>query len=92
MEKMNTLEDCKMKGNQFYKEGMLGEAIQAYTEGIEKDPDCRDTRTVAALYYNRSAAYRKKGEFHQALEDVNLSLALHPKWTKALYRRGMLLM
>merc|ERR1712241_1526505 len=60
--------------------------------GIEKDPDCLDTRTVATLYYNRSAAHRKTGEFEQALEDTNTSLALHPKWCKALYRRGVLLL
>lgn len=28
----------------------------------------------------------------EALDDVNLSLALHPKWCKALYRRAMLLL
>jgi len=91
-ETMNSLEDIKAKGNAFYKEGKLNEAIQFYTIGIDKDPECLDTRTIATLHYNRSAAYRKKGDFERALQDVDTSLALHPKWAKALYRRGILLL
>jgi len=91
-ETMNELEDLKVKGNAQYKEGNLNEAIRLYTLGLEKDPACTDTRTCATLYYNRSAAQRRKGEFDQALEDANMSLVLHPKWCKALYRRGILLL
>merc|ERR1719379_2395988 len=89
---MNTLEDIKARGNAFYKEGRLNEAIQQYSLGIEQDPECQDTLNVSTLHYNRAAAYRKKGEFEKALEDTNLSLALRPKWAKALYRRGILLL
>jgi len=92
VETISEIENLKAKGNAFYKEGKLAEAIAMYTQGIERDPDCVDTRAVATLYYNRSAAYRKKGEFEQALEDVNTSLALNPRWAKALYRRGILLL
>jgi len=92
VETMTTLDELKVRGNAYYKDGKLNEAIQAYTEGIERDPECQDTLTVSTLYYNRSAAYRKKGEFQRALQDANTSLALHPKWAKALYRRGILLL
>mmetsp|Transcript_110852 Transcript_110852/g.357823 ORF Transcript_110852/g.357823 Transcript_110852/m.357823 type:complete len:619 (+) Transcript_110852:69-1925(+) len=92
VETINSLDDLKVKGNTFYKEGKLNEAIHMYTMGIDQDPACLDTRTVATLHYNRSAAHRKKGEFEKALDDVDTSLALHPKWCKALYRRGVLLL
>eukprot|EP00913_Durusdinium_trenchii_P031247 g29256.t1 len=84
--------ELKQRANDLYKNGSLDEAIQLYSAAINRDPDCEDTRTVATLYYNRSAALRKKGEFEKALDDANMALALHPKWTKALYRRGILLL
>jgi len=74
------------------KEGNMSEAIRLYSLGLDKDPGCTDTRTCATLYYNRSAASRKLGEFEKALEDANLALNLNPKWCKALYRRGVLLL
>lgn len=92
LDTIHSLDDIKARGNALYKEGKLNEAIQLYTVGIEKDPACLDTRTVATLYFNRSAAYRRRGEFKKALEDVDMSLVLHPKWCKALYRRGILLL
>ncbi|CAE8663675.1 unnamed protein product [Polarella glacialis] len=92
METVESLEGIKQRANAFYKEGKLSEAVQLYTRGIECDPDCVDARTVATLYYNRSAALRKQGEPEQALQDANMALVLHAKWTKALYRRGILLL
>ena len=89
---MDHLEELKQRANTFYKDGNIDEAIQLFSAAINRDPDCEDTRTVATLYYNRSAAWRRKGEFEKALDDANMSLALHPKWTKALYRRGILLL
>ena len=86
------MEELKRRANVFYKDGNLDEAIQLFSAAINRDADCEDTRTVATLYYNRSAAWRRKGEFEKALGDANMALALHPKWTKALYRRGILLL
>lgn len=91
-ETVSHLEELKQRANVFYKDGNLDEAIQLFSAAINRDADCEDTRTVATLYYNRSAAWRRKGEFEKALDDANMALALHPKWTKALYRRGILLL
>eukprot|EP00435_Cladocopium_sp_Y103_P063490 s554_g25.t1 len=91
-ETVSHLEELKQRANAFYKDGNLDEAIQLFSAAINRDADCEDTRTVATLYYNRSAAWRRKGEFEKALDDANMALALHPKWTKALYRRGILLL
>merc|ERR1711920_960026 len=89
---ISVLDDIKTKGNSAYKEGDMPEAIRQYTLGLDRDPGCVDTRTCATLCYNRSAAYRRSGEFEQALDDANMALNLHPKWAKALYRRGILLL
>lgn len=94
----------KQRANGLYKDGDLDGSIQLYSAAINLDANCEDTRMVATLYYNRSAALRRKGDFEKALEDANMALAtrlfaslltakaLHPKWTKALYRRGILLL
>eukprot|EP00927_Polykrikos_kofoidii_P031560 TRINITY_DN27114_c0_g1_i1.p1 TRINITY_DN27114_c0_g1~~TRINITY_DN27114_c0_g1_i1.p1 ORF type:complete len:665 (-),score=127.97 TRINITY_DN27114_c0_g1_i1:30-1991(-) len=89
---MNSLEDVTVRGNIAYRDGCLTEAIKFYTQGVEQDLGCVDIRTLANLHYNRSSAYRKLGEFSKALEDVESALALNPRWTKALYRRGILLL
>lgn len=91
-QKLETIDELKLAGNAYYRDGRLREAIRAYTDAIDRDPECEDVRAISTLYYNRSAAYRRCGEFQQALEDVNLCLALHPKWAKGLYRRGILLL
>jgi len=92
LEAMNSLDDCKSRGNAFYREGKLRDAIRMYTMGLEKDPGCIDTITCAQLHYNRSTAHRRQGEFQQALQDANTALALRPGWAKGLYRRGVLLL
>mmetsp|Transcript_43940 Transcript_43940/g.79013 ORF Transcript_43940/g.79013 Transcript_43940/m.79013 type:complete len:527 (-) Transcript_43940:116-1696(-) len=91
-ESLHGLEEFKQRGNQLYKDGRFLESIQVYSAGLEKDPACVDAHTCAELYYNRSAAYRRHGEFAKALEDANTALALHPRWAKALYRRGIALL
>lgn len=48
------------------QEGNLGQAIHLYTLALERDRAHADTRTCATLYYNRSAARRRQGEFEQA--------------------------
>lgn len=91
-ERMSALEDCRTRGNAAFRSGIWEEAVRLYGEGLEQDVDCEDTRTVAALHYNRSAALRQLGEFEAALQDTNAALALQPRWTKALYRRAILLL
>lgn len=91
-ETISELDNLKGKGNSSYKEGNMAEAIRWYSLGLEKDPGCTDTRTCATLHFNRASAHRRSGDFEQALQDSNLALNLHPKWCKALYRRGILLL
>ncbi|CAE7867084.1 unnamed protein product, partial [Symbiodinium microadriaticum] len=103
-ESPDEVEEVKSKANELYKEGHLDqacctcgseggkegerEAIALYTEAIDRDPDCVDTRTVATLYYNRSAALRKRGEFEKALDDALFTVAAYCYWSTSDARCG----
>eukprot|EP00419_Tripos_fusus_P004120 CAMPEP_0172673788 /NCGR_PEP_ID=MMETSP1074-20121228/12368_1 /TAXON_ID=2916 /ORGANISM="Ceratium fusus, Strain PA161109" /LENGTH=532 /DNA_ID=CAMNT_0013491141 /DNA_START=53 /DNA_END=1648 /DNA_ORIENTATION=- len=89
---IKSLDGAKLKGDTHFVQGRLSEAIQCYTLGIDQDHACLDIRTVAILYCSRSDAYRRQGAFEKALEDINMSLVLQPRWCKALYCRGILLL
>ena len=68
-------QELKQRANSLYKDGDLDGSIQLYSAAINLDANCEDTRMVATLYYNRSAALRRKGDFEKALEDSNMALA-----------------
>jgi len=89
---IQSLDGAQVKGDTHFGQGRFGEAIQCYTLGIDQDHACLDTRTVATLYCSRSTAYRIRGEFEKALDDINMSLVFQPRWCKALYCRGILLL
>ncbi len=70
----------KNKGNQFMKEEKYDEAVEMYTEAIEKDPQNH------VLYSNRSAAYAKKEQFEGALKDAERTIEIKSDWAKVSYR------
>ncbi len=71
-----------IKGNQFFKDNMLNEAINCYTKAFELDPD-------NAIYTaNRAMCLLKQEKFAAAEKDCTLSIALDPKYTKAYHRRA----
>lgn len=74
------VEVLKNKGNQFMKEEKYDEAVEMYTEAIEKDPQNH------VLYSNRSAAYAKKEQFEDALKDAERTIEIKSDWAKVSYR------
>lgn len=60
------------------KRGQLEEAIQLYTQAIQKDPSNH------VLYSNRSAAYMKQEKYNEALEDANATIKIKPDWAKVI--------
>ena len=76
-------EEEKAEGNRLFKEGKLGECIEAYSRAIALDVDNH------VLYSNRSAAYLKKGDSKsKALKDAEKCVSLMPEWTKGFNRMG----
>lgn len=72
----------KERGNAEYKAGNFLEAIEHYTEGINRDPENE------ILYSNRAAAYAMLGIEDQGIEDCLKAIEINPKFSKAYVRLG----
>ena len=75
-------EQFKAAGNAALQAGNLTEAIESYTKAINADG------TNHVYYSNRSAAYLKKGDGNNALEDANSTVAINPEFSKGYSRKG----
>jgi stress-induced-phosphoprotein 1 len=62
--------------------GNVSEAIDQYTKAVNADG------ANHVYYSNRSAAYLKKGDAHNALNDAESCLGLNPEFAKGYSRRG----
>ncbi len=70
-------EEYKTKGNQFFKENKLEEALEWYTKAIE-------TKPTATYYSNRAFVNIKLENYGDALEDSNQAIALDANFAKVL--------
>ena len=75
-------EEEKEKGNAFYKENQFPESIQAYTEGLRRDPK------NAILLCNRGMTYTKLMDLPSALKDIDQCLEIDPSYKKAYGKKG----
>jgi len=75
-------EQFKAAGNKALQSGNLTEAIENYTKAINADG------TNHVYYSNRSAAYLKKGDANNALEDALSTIAINPEFSKGYSRKG----
>ncbi|EAU92341.2 hypothetical protein CC1G_00560 [Coprinopsis cinerea okayama7 len=75
------VEKLKAQGNEHYKNGKHDEAIDYYTEAIEKQPN-------AILYANRAAAYLGLKRYTDAASDCEKAVKLDPTYAKAWGRLG----
>ncbi|XP_065191221.1 dnaJ homolog subfamily C member 7-like [Sycon ciliatum] len=86
MENMDVVEGMegattlKERGNEEYKAGRYGPAVELYTQAIQLAPD------HAPFYGNRSAAYLMLDKFQQALDDTQHALRLDSKFVKCHMR------
>lgn len=72
----------KEQGNQYLQAKQYDEAIQAYTEAINIDPNDH------VFFSNRSAAYLSKGDAVNALNDGQRCVELKKDWAKGYSRKG----
>ncbi|KAL7545126.1 hypothetical protein ACHAWF_014493 [Thalassiosira exigua] len=75
-------EQFKAAGNKALQSGNLTAAIENYTKAIDADG------TNHVYYSNRSAAYLKKGDGNNALEDALSTVAINPGFSKGYSRKG----
>jgi len=74
--------EAKEKGNEFFHQGKIPEAIEWYSEAIKRNPQDH------VLYSNRAACYTKLGEYPLGLKDCDKALELCPTFLKAYTRKG----
>eukprot|EP00796_Vickermania_ingenoplastis_P010286 gene10286-7189_t len=77
---------AKEKGNEYFRLNKIGDAIEAYTKGIESDPS---SSAMYILYANRAMCYLKRGDWEKAEKDASVSMAMNTAYPKAYYRRAM---
>jgi Flp pilus assembly protein TadD len=71
------------KGYMLSSSGNYEDAVNAFSKGIEINPE------DASAYYNRGLAYAKTGRQEQAIEDFKKALELNPRYTMAYTNRGV---
>ncbi|XP_061185926.1 sperm-associated antigen 1-like [Saccostrea echinata] len=78
------------EGNQLFREGQYGDAIQKYTEALKRLQKEKTDQIVnkSLIHSNRAACYLKTGDCATAVKDCTSSLELVPHSIKPLLRRG----
>lgn len=73
-------------GNDEFRKGNMGKAIEYYTYATEMDPNNH------FFFTNRAAAYAKMKKWEKSLRDSNKALKLQSDWHKGYWRKGDALM
>lgn len=92
LDSLKVIETQKELGNEGFKRQDWKAASAAYDAAIQADAARLDVELSAQLYCNRSNVRSKTGAAKGAMEDVTEALSLSPRYTKALFRRGLLYM
>ena len=76
--------EFKEQGNDCYRNGKYGDAIQAYTQAMEAVGD--DVGGSVALWTNRAAAYFMTKSYKKAVQDCQRAIEIDSSFDKAYLR------
>ncbi|XP_061904507.1 sperm-associated antigen 1A-like [Entelurus aequoreus] len=81
----------KNEGNQLFKHGQFGDALDKYSQAIEgcAEAGISSPQDLCILYSNRAACYLKDGNSTDCIQDCTKALDLQPYSLKPLLRRAM---
>ncbi|XP_072536083.1 sperm-associated antigen 1 [Salminus brasiliensis] len=81
----------KNEGNQLFKNGQFGDALEKYTQAITgfTEAGIDSPEDLCILYSNRAACYLKDGNSSDCIADCSRALELKPFSLKPLLRRAM---
>lgn len=82
----NKAEEQNNKGNEFFRENKLQEALKSYNDAITCN--CSNPK----YYSNRAACYNKMNKFENAIEDCEKAIEIDPSFLKAYVRKGNILL
>uniref|UniRef100_A0A3P9I0M5 Translocase of outer mitochondrial membrane 34 n=1 Tax=Oryzias latipes TaxID=8090 RepID=A0A3P9I0M5_ORYLA len=82
--------ELKQAGNECFKTGQYGEAVNLYSQVIKVLEKSREeySADLAIVYSNRAASYLKDGNCTACVKDCDMSLELSPFNVKSLLRRA----
>jgi len=72
------------KGNNYMQKNLKDDALIAYSESINKDPNLYQS------FLNRGILFHQKNDYPSALADYNKVLSMKPDLTTALINRGII--
>jgi tetratricopeptide (TPR) repeat protein len=81
--KLTSFDDFFNAGNDYFKNGEIDKAIDAYTKAVNISPDHSDA------WRCRASAYIRKGLFDKAIEDCNQALAANRANARAYNERAV---
>lgn len=83
---LNPVLAAKERGNEYFSLNKIAEAIEAYSEGIECDPNGKSTYI---LYANRAMCYLRQELWSKAQSDANICVGMNSVYPKGYYRRAL---
>lgn len=87
----NEIVTLKDKANKLFESGQYAEAISFYTQAIDYLKSLTDSsfdQTLSILYSNRASCRQKIGDYKEAINDCDLSLALRDSNIKVLFKKA----
>ena len=85
---IDTINDAKIKANNYFKSNNYDQAINEYTKLLEFDPENKNFMSI--ILTNRALCYKKQGKNMEALKDADQAIKYNPNYSTAYIRRALI--